>query len=107
MVIILIITRQDFNQVTIIMIIASLSPCNNYDYYMALELKDFAAFGYKSVCIKSIFTRPFKSFDIIECALFTTIFKHRKILFIRHIFGLLTNIYVALLNIFIIRYLSN
>ena len=48
MVIILIITRQDFNEVTIIMIIASLSPCNNYDYYMPLELKAFAAFGYKS-----------------------------------------------------------
>ena len=47
MVIILIITRQDFNQVTIIMIIASLSPCNNFDYYMPLELKDFAAFGYQ------------------------------------------------------------
>ena len=22
---------------------------NNYDYYMAIDLKDFAAFGYKSV----------------------------------------------------------
>ena len=45
----MIITWQDFNQDTIIMIIAGLSPCNNYDYYMALELKDFAAFGYNSV----------------------------------------------------------
>ena len=121
MVIIMIITRQNFNQVTIILIIVILSPSNNYDYYMAkiscfrhetshlyhrndpmkynLELKIFAAFRYISVYKPLHFTGPSKSFAIIECALFNKISRHRKELLVRHIIVLLTNINVYFLKI--------
>ena len=51
------------------------------------------------------FTRPSKSFAIIECALFNTISRHRKELLVRHIIGLLTNINVYFLKICGISYL--
>ena len=108
MVIIVIITRQNFNQVTIILIIVSLLPCNN-DYYIAVDLKEFAAFGFKSVkCITFLYywTRQ-KFWYYWMCYFFHTIYKPLKRLLIKQIIRLLTNINGDLQKICRIGYLSN